>query len=242
MKYQKYLLIVITFTIVFLFSGCFSANPEDIVYFKKPPDTLVTADDYILRPPDEIEVICSKVPEIHQTRQIIRPDGMISFEAIGEVFVAGKTPKQVTEILKEKVLLLYALTGENPIDLKVVAYKSSVYYVIGQVYFEGPKIVTGRDSLLTALAQSRPTVLAWKDKVQVIRPSYDPQDRAKIIEVSYKRMTEKGDLSKNVLLEEGDIVYVPPTILASIGLIVEELVRPIGRAFSTVNIVEGPSN
>ena len=41
-------------------------------------------------------------------------------------------------------------------------------------------------------------------------------------------------------IEEGDIVYVPPTILAAISMKVEEIVRPIGRAFSTVNIVQGP--
>jgi hypothetical protein len=34
-------------------------------------------------------------------------------------------------------------------------------------------------------------------------------------------------------LQQGDIIFVPPTILAAIGEKVEELVRPIGRVFST---------
>ncbi len=45
-------------------------------------------------------------------------------------------------------------------------------------------------------------------------------------------------MSKNVRLEEGDVIYVPPTILAAIAKVVEEFVRPIGSAFSTVNIVQ----
>lgn len=240
MQYGKNVLIVFCAGALFLFSGCFPGRPEDIAHFQKPQTTLVTDANYVLQPPDEIEVTCSKVPEINLVRQQIRPDGKVSFEAIGEVLVAGKTNREVSKMLEEKALLLYSLSGDNPIDIHVTTYRSSVYYVVGQLYFEGPKVVTGRDTVLTALTASRPTVLAWKDKVQVIRPSYDPNERAKIFTVDYKAMTQRGDTSKNVLLQQGDIVYMPPTILAAIGMIVEELVRPIGRAFSTVNIVQGP--
>jgi hypothetical protein len=80
--------------------------------------------------------------------------------------------------------------------------------------------------------------MAWKERIQVIRPSADPNVKPRIFEVNLERMIVHGDTSKNVMLQEGDIIYVPPTILASIALKVEEAVRPIGRAFSTVNIVQ----
>ena len=137
-------------------------------------------------------------------------------------------------------MLLYTLTGDNPVDVRIVAYKSKVYYVLGQVYFQGPQEATGRDTVLSALAKARPTNLAWKERIQVVRPSINENIKPKIFELNYARMIAHGDTSKNVLLQEGDIVYVPPTVLASVGLIVEEFVSPIGRAFSTVNIVEGP--
>ena len=41
-----------------------------------------------------------------------------------------------------------------------------------------------------------------------------------------------GDLSKNVLLQEGDIVYVPPTILATISKVIAEFAQPIGQALA----------
>ena len=63
--------------------------------------------------------------------------------------------------------------------------------------------------------------------------------RPKIFEIDYDRMIAHGDLGKNVLLEQADIVFVPPTPLAAVAMKVEEAVRPIGRAFSTVNIVQG---
>jgi len=240
MRYQSILLKVVLVVSPIAMVGCFSSNPRDIEAFAKPNKVLVTAESYILQPPDEIEIQCSKVPEIHLQRQQIRPDGKVTFETLGEVTAAGKTPKELAELLREKILLLYALTGENPVDVRVVAYRSNVYYVLGQVYYYGPRVSTGRDTVLTALAYAQPTVLGWTDRVQVIRPSADKNVRPKIFELDYKKMTQHGDTSKNVLLQEGDIIYVPPTVLAAIGMVVEEMVRPIGRAFATVNIVQGP--
>jgi len=238
MRCKAIFLQVIVLVLLVSLTGCYSFNPEDIKAFAKPAQVAVTAKNYILQPPDEIEIHCSKVPEVHLQRQQIRPDGKVSFEALGEVQAAGKTPKELTEILQEKIVLLYALTGENPIDVRVVAYQSKVYYVLGEVAFPGPKISTGRDTVLTALATSRPTILAWKGRVRVIRPSTNENVKPKIFELDYDKMMSKGDTSKNVLLEEGDIIYVPPTVLAWVSMKVEEVVRPIGRAFSAVYIVE----
>jgi polysaccharide export outer membrane protein len=231
---------VILFQIVLLvcLTGCFSSNPKDIEAFSKPAKVLVTAENYILQPPDQIEIHCSKVPEIDLQLQQIRPDGRVSFEGVGEVQAAGKTPKELADVLRERVMLLYALTGENPIDVRVVVYKSGFYYVQGQVFLPGPKVCTGRDTVLRALAEARPTVMAWLERIQVIRPSDDESVPPKIFEVNFDRMRAHGDTSKNVLLQEGDIVYVPPTVVSAIALKVAEFIQPIGQAFSTVNITQ----
>jgi len=242
MRYKVIFQQLIVLMFLLCVAGCFSSNPKDIEVFAKPAQVVVTAEGYILQPPDEVEIHCSKVPEIHLQRQQIRPDGKISFEAVGAVQAAGKTPKELSEIMKTKIIRLYSLTGDNPIDVRVVAYKSMVYYVVGQVDFPGPKQSTGRDTVLTALATARPTVLAWKERVQIVRPSADKNVKPKIFELNYDKMTAHGDTSKNVLLQAGDIVYVPPTVLAAIAMKVEEFVRPIGRAFTTANIVQGPGN
>jgi len=240
MRNKAVMLQLVVLTFLAGLTGCFSSNPENIAAFTFPREVDVTAEDYILQPPDEIEIHCSKVPEIHLQAQRIRPDGKVSFEGIGEVQAAGRTPKQLAENLREKIVLLYALTGEHPINVRVMVYQSKFYYVLGQVFFQGPQELTGRDTVLHALARARPTTLAWLERVQVVRPSADPTVKPKIFELNYDKMVAHGDASKNVLLEEGDIVFVPPTILAGIALKVEEFVSPIGRAFSTVNIVEGP--
>jgi protein involved in polysaccharide export with SLBB domain len=240
MRYIRIFAQVVLVAFLVSLTGCFSSNPADIAVFAKPAQVAVTAEGYILQPPDEIEIHCSKVPEVHMQRQQIRPDGKVTFEALGAIHAAGKTPKELADLMQEKIMSLYELAGDNPIDVRILTYKSKVYYVLGQVYFQGTQEATGRDTVLTALAKARPTTLAWLGRIQIIRPSADKNVKPKIFELDYNQMIVHGNTSKNVLLEEGDIVYVPPTVLAAIGLKVEELVSPIGRAFSTINIVQGP--
>ena len=229
---------VLVLTMISL-SGCFSSNPEDIIAFAKPYEVDVTSDKYIIEPPDEIGVYCAKVPEIHDQRQKIRPDGKVSYEGIGELEAAGKTPKELANDIRVKVLDLYKSDHvvEDAIDVKVVAFQSKVYYVLGQVYEPGPRIYTGRDSALTAIALAQPNPMAWIERIQVIRPSADKKVKAKIFELNFDRLMAHGDTSKNVLLQEGDIIYVPPTVLGWMGLKVEEAIRPIARAFSGIYTV-----
>jgi polysaccharide export outer membrane protein len=198
----------------------------------------VTTKDYVLQPPDEVEIHCSKVPEIHLQKQRIRPDGCVSFENLGSIPIAGKTPEQVADLLRTKVLELYTLPGDNPIDVQIAAYQSKVYYVLGEVERPGPKICTGRDTALSAIAAANPTALAWDKRIRVIRPSSDKNARSKIFELNFKKMMVHGDVSKNVLLQEGDIIYVPPTLLASLGKTVQEVTAPVTSTFSTINIIQ----
>lgn len=223
-------------------TGCFSSNKEDINAFLKPDQAEIAAQYYKLRPPDEIIIHCSSIPELHEQEQTVRPDGKIAFETLGEIEVSGKTPNEVAELIRQKASTLYALTGDYPIDVRVTKYKSAVFYIFGIVSFPGAKTFTGRDTVVSAVSRGRTAGGAWLQRVQVIRPSDNPDIPPKIFEVDLDKMLAHGDTSKNVLLQEGDMIYVPPTILAGIGMVVEELLRPIGRAFSTVNIVEGPNN
>jgi len=238
MKYSHIIKVVILLLITVGLTGCFSSRHKDIEAFLRPRDVNVTAESYVFQPPDGIEIHCSKVPEIHLQRQRIRPDGKVSFESLGEIEVAGKTPEEVADILKDKVSELYTLPGDSPIDVRVVVYLSKVYYILGQVYKPGPKDYTGRDTLLSALAEAQPNPMAWEERVQVIRLSEYKNIRPKIFEVNFDRIIAHGDTSKNVLLQEGDIIYVPPTVLAAVAMKVEEFLRPLARAFSTVTITQ----
>jgi len=221
-----------------LFAGCFSAKPENIKAFTRPYEAQVTADKYILLPPDEVEIFCTKIPEIDKQRQKIRPDGYISVEGLGEIKVAGLSAGEVSEILKEKASKLYSLPADKPIDFRIFIYRSQFFYVVGEVRKPGPPPYTGRDSVLHAITEAYPEVTGWKDKIQIVRPSYHPlEQKPKVFQVNYNKMVMHGDLSKDVLLQPGDIIYVPPTVLSAIAMVIEEFTRPIGRALAPVQSI-----
>ena len=237
MKFARVISVVIVSLITISLTGCFSSHPADIEAYLMPHKVDVTSESYVLQPPDQIVVQCSEVPEIHGQAQLIRPDGKISFEDIGEVEAADRTPEQLANILRGKVLEFYKIEGDHPVDIRIITYRSKRYYVLGQVARPGPQVYSGRDTVFSALALTQPTNLAWVNRIQIIRPSRDENVKAKIFEVNFDRMAAHGDMSKDVLLQDGDVIYVPPTILAAVAMKIEEFIRPIGRALSGTYMV-----
>jgi len=243
MKFARPITLILLSLLTVALTGCFSSNPRDIEAFTMPYMVEVSSKSYVLGPPDEIEVHCSKAPEIDLQMQQIRPDGKISFEGVGELDAAGKTPAQVAAELRQKILNLYQedLVGEKDVDVRVTAFRSKRYYVLGEVGSPGAQTYSGRDTVLGAIALAgSPTVLAWKERVQIVRPPRTKNGKPRIIECNFDRLVVHGDISANVLLEEGDIVYVPPTVLAAIAMKIEEFIRPVARAFSGYYIVSQP--
>ena len=131
-----------------------------------------------------------------------------------------------------KRLFNYKITDEKPVDILISAYQSKYFYVFGQVHLPGPRLCSGRDMVSKAINLAQPNSMAWLERVQIIRPSSDINIEPAIFELNYDRMMAHGDETKDVLLEEGDIVYVPPTVLGWMALKIEEFINPITRAFS----------
>ncbi len=244
MRYKPTLLHVVLFIIPIVLSGCFSANSEDVKAFLRPDQADVTADTYILHPPDVITVLSSTVPEMQASgsyssvglTQEIRPDGKISLESVGDIMVAGKTPRQVADIISKKLSELYQFSSDYPVDVRVTN-RSKYYYIIGQVQRPGAQIYTGRETTLSAISKAIPNVRAWEEVIQVIRPSLALDEKPRIFELNFKKMIEYGDMSGLVLLQEGDVIYVPPTILGSIGLVIEEVVGPLFQSATAANTI-----
>jgi protein involved in polysaccharide export with SLBB domain len=111
---------------------------------------------------------------------------------------------------------------------------------LGQVNSPGAQIYSGRDTVLGAIALAgSPTVLAWVQRIQIVRPSPDKNVKPKIFEFDYDRAAAHGDATKDVLLQPGDVIYVPPTVLAAAAMKIEEFIRPIARAFSGYYMMGG---
>ncbi len=60
------------------------------------------ADEYVIRGGDGISIKVMDHPEFSLGGRV-RPDGMLSYPLVGDVFVRGFTPRQVSEIIAEKI-------------------------------------------------------------------------------------------------------------------------------------------
>ncbi len=205
-------------------SGC-TVPPEhkQLAAFVKSHEQMLAGVEQRVEPADEISIEAPRIYELNGVNERVQPDGKISLRLIGEVKVAGLSPREVAAKLEQLVGPYY----QNPIvHVRISSKAREVYYVFGQVSGVGAYRFTGRDTIMDVLAKAKPTFLAWKQRVKIIRPS-PYEDDIREFEIDINRMIKTGDMKLNVLLEPGDIVYVPPTPLAWIGLRLQELVYPV---------------
>lgn len=171
----------------------------------------VSTAEYRVDPPDEIIVKSPMIKELDQQKQKVRPDGKISLNLLGEVYVAGLTPTQINDLLRKLTEKYYA----NP-DIKVeVIANSKFFYVFGfGVAKQGKYAWTGQNSVVSALAEAGFGPGAWPQQVYVSRPGKEGQANATAV-VDFKKIWGYGDLNQNYLLHEGDIIEVPYSPLAA---------------------------
>ncbi len=232
-------------------SGC-TYDQEQVKAFLLEPHQPLAALEYRVFPPDVLSISSLHVAELDNRTERVRPDGMINLPLVGEILVAGKTPKQIEESLIEEAGKYYA---EADATVQVREYHSQSYYVYGHVNRPGPLQWTGKDTVLDAVARTIPTILAWPERILLVRGSR-PQEGGYFVEsedyktsgirsepedsppnmlvINIMAMMEHGDLSNNVLLRPNDIIYVQPNPLARIGLALQQLLFPVSQGSELV--------
>jgi len=210
-------------------AGC-GPSDQEINAFIHAWETSVSSPEYRLQPPDGLEIRSPTAPELDGQSQLVRQDGKITLNLVGDVKVAGLTPSEAARKIEALLRTYYV---DPQVSVRVSATNSQRYYVFGEVSAVGAFRYTGRDTLLNVLAQSQPTFAAWKSQVKVIRPSHE-EGRRRVMTVDAERMIKEGKLEQNILLEEGDIVYVPPTPLAWVAMRLREIFWPFAPIADTV--------
>jgi len=209
-------------------TGC-TSQYRDYSAFIHHPRPVVTSQAYHLAPPDQVVINSHRVQEIDGVHDIIRPDGKITLPLLGDVFVAGLTPKKAAAILTKKAEKYYS---DVHVTVRVVHFASQKIYVFGQVNAPGPYPYDGANTVLGTLAEAQPTQLADPAHVVVLRPSANGKLRKRMT-VDLNKMVKNGDTSLDAVLNQGDIIYVPANPLASVGLALRQLLLPIQPAVQT---------
>ena len=232
--------------------GCSTYDQNEVKAFLLQPHHPTAVMEYRVFPPDVLTISSLHVAELDNRSERVRPDGMINLPLVGEILVAGKTPKQIEELLIDEAGKYYA---EADATVQIREYHSQSYYVYGHVNRPGPLQWTGKDTVLDAIARTIPTSLAWPERIKLVRGSRPSETGYFVESEEYKKtgirpepegsppkmlvinimaMMEHGDMSNNVLLRPNDIIYVQPNPLARIGLALQQLLFPVSQASEIV--------
>ena len=177
---------------------------------------VVGAEDYRLGAGDVLTVGVWGYEDLQAKELVVRPDGNIDFPLVGEVQAAGVTSaelnKQLTTGLGEYV--------KNPkVSVNIFKFHTTRVYVLGKVNKPGMYELEKQHNLLDAIGMAGSyTKEAAKKKVVIIRKDQTGPP----IKVNLMNIWEKGDMTQNYALGDGDVVYLSdngqidiPSILSS---------------------------
>ena len=90
-------------------------------------------------------------------------------------------------------------------------------YVLGEVANQGVYSLRDAQDLVGAIALAGNTTrLATEENTLVVR-EYEPGKKPLVMMADLKAILRKGDLSQNIPLEDGDLVYVPRMLIGDIN-------------------------
>ena len=163
-----------------------------------------TQAEYHIAPPDTLRITVRPEPAI--TRElIVRPDGRISFDLIGDVDVRART---VEDVRLEIARRLKEFIVQPDVTVVLSKSESRTYFVFGEVVRPGVYPLVGDVTVLSALgAAGGPTRFAAQDDSRLVRPSSEGK---LVYGVYFESITQSGEGRTNYALQPGDVIYVPP--------------------------------
>lgn len=167
---------------------------------------------YLLQTGDVLDVKFFYNPELNES-VIVRPDGGISLQLVGDLVAAGATPAELSTQLRRR----YGAFLQRPeVTVIVRKYGAQKVYVAGEVNTPGPIPIEGRPitALEAVLASGgfRPT--AARDSVVVLRNEGGPQPV--FIKLDLQAHLEQVR-AEDMVLRPYDVVYVPQTSIGEVA-------------------------
>lgn len=185
------------------------------------------------------DVLTIEVFDEDLTRDVtVSPDGRIAFPLAGDMDVLDLTLQQVQATVTER---LKSYLTKPLVNVVLAESRSARVIVLGEVQTQGVQPYHERLSVTEALAIARinwPT--AKSEDVRIIRGSLDDPT---LIEVDLENVLLAAE--KDIFLEPGDIVLLPPKHVTVMARYVPQVLSPIstivgmGRSVATRSATGG---
>lgn len=166
---------------------------------KTPPKSAVDDHAYILGPEDQISVFVYQGIEF-TGQHMIRPDGKITINLVGDVQASGLTPEDLAKSIRDKIK---AYVNDPDVTVSVLAVRSKKYLINGEVYKPGEYLLVVPTRVFQALVNAG----GFKDfanqrKITVIHENNERDY------FNYKEVLAGKKLDQNIWVRPGDIIVV----------------------------------
>ena len=162
-----------------------------------------SATRYVIGAGDVLQVFVWKEPEL--TREVkVRLDGGMTLPLVGEVEAAGRTTTDLTASLRTA----YARFISTPnVTVELRQANSARFYVLGQVLRPGEYPITGRVTVVQALALAGGFKdFAKTEEIVILRQEGESQS---FLPFNYRKLSGGATWSQNIDLRPGDTVLIP---------------------------------
>jgi protein involved in polysaccharide export with SLBB domain len=165
-----------------------------------PIDWMQVPSDYIIGPGDELQIkIWGQVQA--SLRVVVDRSGQIYIPQVGQVSVAGIHYGDLETHLKQEISKIFKSFN---VTANIGRLRSIQVIVVGDARYPGTYTISSLSTLVNAIfASGGPTPQGSLRHVQVRR------DSTTITDFDFYDLLIKGDKSKDVRLQPGDIIYIP---------------------------------
>ena len=161
------------------------------------------ADDYRMGPGDVLNITVYDNDDL-KTKVRISENGTIVMPLLGRVDIDRLTVDQVTE--KITSLLSDGYLVNPQVNVSVVEYRSKKVVVLGNVRHPGIIELNGSITFLELVSKSGGLEKDAGDTAAIQRESAD--GKKEVIVVDLRALIEKGNVSQNVAINDGDTVFI----------------------------------
>lgn len=184
----------------------------------------ITVSEFILGVGDEVELTVYRHDDLNKKVRI-PPDGINTFPLIGEIPTKGMSIHQLRKNIKES-LSTYVVAPQ--VSLEITSFKGQKIFILGEVNMPGAYQIDTPTTIIEAIAKAGGYTLDGKySSVVLVRGG---PEKPELKRLDLKKTFTQGDVSQNVFLKSGDVVYVPRTFIADVDRFFkhfENIVRPL---------------
>jgi polysaccharide biosynthesis/export protein len=152
-------------------------------------------------------------PEFNQPKVMVQPDGFITLQGAGSLYVAGLTVPQAVEAVKKA----YSKTLHEPIvDIDLVDFQRPYFVVFGQVGKPGQYDLRYDMTLTEAVAVAGGFAPTAKTQAFLYHRDTAGGGWVEAREFKLKNMLHGKNITEDVSLRPGDMIFVPEKTITKV--------------------------